>query len=256
MQGIDIIGIDIGGTFTDFVAYDSASGTIRNWKNLTTPKEPIEGVLQGLSQHDNLPGVGKIRLGTTIATNALLTRRGAKIAYVTTEGFRDVPFIQRGDRRSHYDITWIKTKPLVNRSECFEVPERLSAKGEVVQALDEAAVLELARRIKADSSIEAVAICTLFSYIDPRHERRIGEILRRELPDMPISISYDVLPKWKEYERASTTIADAYLKPIVSRNFNRMHRHLEELGLGDKVGVIKSNGASRRCAGRLNRPFR
>ena len=242
MQGIDIIGIDIGGTFTDFVAYDSASGTIRNWKNLTTPKEPIEGVLQGLSQHDNLLGVGKIRLGTTIATNALLTRRGAKIAYVTTEGFRDVPFIQRGDRRSHYDITWIKTKPLVNRSECFEVPERLSAKGEVVHELDEAAVLELARRIKADSTIEAVAICTLFSYIDPRHERRIGEILRQELPDMPISISYDVLPKWKEYERASTTIADAYLKPIVSRNFNRMHRHLEEIGLGDKVGVIKSNG--------------
>ncbi|MGF6759163.1 hydantoinase/oxoprolinase family protein [Paraburkholderia sp. GAS42] len=242
MQGIDIIGIDIGGTFTDFVAYDSASGTIRNWKNLTTPKEPIEGVLQGLSQHDNLAGVGKIRLGTTIATNALLTRRGAKIAYVTTEGFRDVPFIQRGDRRSHYDITWIKTKPLVNRSECFEVPERLSAKGEVVHELDEAAVLELARRIKADSTIEAVAICTLFSYIDPRHERRIGEILRQELPDMPISVSYDVLPKWKEYERASTTIADAYLKPIVSRNFNRMHRHLEEIGLGDKVGVIKSNG--------------
>lgn len=242
MQGIDIIGIDIGGTFTDFVAYDSASGTIRNWKNLTTPKEPIEGVLEGLSQHGNLPGVGKIRLGTTIATNALLTRRGARVAYVTTEGFRDVPFIQRGDRRSHYDITWIKTKPLVNRSDCFEIPERLSAKGEVVLELDEAAVLDLASRIKADGSIEAIAICTLFSYIDPKHERRIGEILRQELPDMPISISYDVLPKWKEYERASTTIADAYLKPIVSRNFNRMHRHLNEIGLGDKVGVIKSNG--------------
>ncbi|QBR04391.1 hydantoinase/oxoprolinase family protein [Paraburkholderia pallida] len=242
MQGIDIIGIDIGGTFTDFVAYDCASGTIKNWKNLTTPKDPIQGVLEGLTQHPDPAGVAKIRLGTTIATNALLERRGAKIAYVTTEGFRDVPFIQRGDRRSHYDISWIKTKPLVRRRECFEIPERLSAKGEVVTELDEAAVLEVALKIKADPSIEAVAICTLFSYVDPTHERRIAEIFAQVLPDLPVSISYDVLPKWKEYERASTTIADAYLKPIVSRSFNRMQKHLDELGVGEKVGVIKSNG--------------
>lgn len=242
MQGIDIIGIDIGGTFTDFVAYDSSTGKISNWKNLTTPSDPIHGVLEGLSKHPDVAGVGKIRLGTTIATNALLERRGAKVAYVTTEGFRDVPFIQRGDRRSHYDITWIKTKPLVARANCFEVSERLSAKGELVTELNEAAVTTLAKTIKADPSIEAIAICTLFSYIEPRHERRIAELIRAELPDMPISISYDVLPKWKEYERASTTIADAYLKPIVSRNFNRMHRFLDELGVGSKVGVIKSNG--------------
>ena len=125
MQDINIVGIDIGGTFTDFVSYDAETGAIRNWKNLTTPKEPIEGVLQGLSQHQDLDSVSKIRLGTTIATNALLTRRGAKVAYITTQGFRDVPFIQRGDRRSHYDITWIKTKPLVKRADCYEVAERL-----------------------------------------------------------------------------------------------------------------------------------
>lgn len=242
MQDVNIVGIDIGGTFTDFVSYDAETGTIRNWKNLTTPKEPIEGVLQGLAQHKDLDSVAKIRLGTTIATNALLTRRGAKVAYVTTEGFRDVPFIQRGDRRSHYDITWIKTRPLVKRADCFEVSERLGADGAVVQPLDEAAVRELAAKIRAVGDIEAIAVCTLFSYIDPAHERRVRDILQEELPDLPVSVSYDVLPKWKEYDRASTTIADAYLKPIVSSNFKRMQQRLDEIGVGSKVGVIKSNG--------------
>ncbi|KQU94672.1 hydantoin utilization protein [Ensifer sp. Root31] len=249
-----IIGIDIGGTFTDFVSYNSATGTIENWKNLTTPSEPIEGVLQGLEQEDDLGGVNKIRLGTTIATNALLTRRGAKVAYVTTKGFRDVPFIQRGDRRSHYDITWVKTKPLMKRADCFEVEERLSANGEVVQPLDEAAVREIAATIRADGTIEAIAICTLFSYIDPKHEQRIRDILAEELPGMPISISYDVLPKWKEYDRASTTIADAYLKPIVSDNFHRMQKRLNAIGVGDKIGVIKSNGGESTLEGAAEAP--
>lgn len=249
-----IIGIDIGGTFTDFVSYDSATGAIENWKNLTTPKEPIEGVLQGLGEVDDLGGVAKIRLGTTIATNALLTRRGAKVAYVTSKGFRDVPFIQRGDRRSHYDITWIKTKPLMKRADCHEIAGRLSAKGEVVEPLDEEAVRELAERIRADGTIEAIAICTLFSYIDPSHEQRIRDILCEELPGMPISISYDVLPKWKEYDRSSTTIADAYLKPVVSDNFQRMQKRLDAIGIGGKVGVIKSNGGESTLQGAAEAP--
>lgn len=249
-----IIGIDIGGTFTDFVSYDSATGRIENWKNLTTPAEPIAGVMEGLGRMDNLGAVTKARLGTTIATNALLTRRGAKVAYVTTKGFRDVPFIQRGDRRSHYDITWIKTRPLVARADCHEVEERLTAKGEVWTPLDEGAVRELAAKIRADGSIEAVAICTLFSYIDPRHEQRIRDILAAELPGMPISISYDVLPKWKEYDRASTTIADAYLKPIVSENFRKMQARFAEVGVGDKVGVIKSNGGEATLAAAADAP--
>lgn len=249
-----VLGIDIGGTFTDFVSYDSKSGAIRNWKNLTTPKDPIEGVLEGLKQIKDLDVVTKIRLGTTIATNALLTRRGANIAYVTTKGFRDVPFIQRADRRSHYDITWIKTKPLVKRANCYEVSERLDAKGEVVQALEMAAVRELAATIRASKDIEAVAICTLFSYIDPVHEQRVRDIFEQEMPGMPISISYDVLPKWKEYERASTTIADAYLKPIVSDSFNRMKQRLDDIGIGGKVGVIKSNGGESTIAGAAAAP--
>jgi N-methylhydantoinase A len=236
-----VMGIDVGGTFTDFVSYDPNTGRLKNWKNLTTPHDPVEGILQGLSDAGKLDQVGRVRLGTTIATNALLTRSGARVAYVTTAGFRDIPFIQRGDRRGHYDITWVKTKPLAKRRDCHEVAERLTAQGEVLVPLDEAQVRSLARTLKKDG-VEAVAVCTLFSYIDPVHERRTRDILTEELGDIPVSISYDVLPKWKEYERASTTIADAYLKPIVERGFRRMKASLDSVGIGDKVRVIKSNG--------------
>lgn len=242
MREDNIVGVDIGGTFTDFVSYDATTGKIENWKNLTTPANPIEGVLEGLSRIESMATVNKVRLGTTIATNALLTRKGAKVAYVTTEGFKDVPFIQRGDRRSHYDITWIKTRAFVSRADCYEVAERMSALGEEVLALDEASVRRVAQAIRNDGTIEAIAVCTLFSYVNPKHEDRIAQILAEELPNIPISSSFNVLPKWKEYDRASTTIADAFLKPIVQESFARIKTCLDDLGIGDKVGVIKSNG--------------
>jgi N-methylhydantoinase A len=248
-----IMGIDVGGTFTDFVSYDPDTGRLRNWKNLTTPRDPVEGILQGLKEAGDLSQIGRVRLGTTIATNAMLTRTGARVAYVTTEGFRDIPFIQRGDRRGHYDITWVKTKPLASRRDCHEVAERMSAQGEVLKPLDEAEVRALGRKLKADG-VEAVAVCTLFSYIDPTHERRIRDVLAEELGDVPISISYDVLPKWKEYERASTTIADAYLKPIVESGFRRMKTSLDSVGVGDKVRVIKSNGGESTIAAAVAAP--
>jgi N-methylhydantoinase A len=238
---LNIIGIDIGGTFTDFVLYLQQSGKIEFWKEPSTPEDPIEAVIAGLKRVDNLSLAGKIRLGTTIATNALLTRRGAKVGYVTTRGFRDIPFIQRGDRRSHYDIGWIKAKPFVERRYCYEVNERLSAKGEVIVPLEEAEVRELARTLKAES-IEAVAVCFLFSYMNPRHEIRTREIIGEEIPGMPVSISYEVLAKWKEYERASTTIADAFLKPVITHHFNKVQDRLGAAGVGSTIGIIKSNG--------------
>jgi len=238
---LNIVGIDIGGTFTDFVVYYRESGEIRFWKELTTPQDPIEAVIAGLKEVDDLNLVEKLRLGTTIATNALLTRRGANVAYVTTAGFRDIPFIQRGDRRSHYDISWIKAKPFVERRNCFEINERLSAKGEVIVPLDEAEVRELARMIK-NKSIEAVAVCMLFSYINPQHEVRTRDIIAEEIPGIPISISYDVLPKWKEYERASTTIADAFLKPVITHHFKRLQQRFKEAAIESGIGIIKSNG--------------
>jgi N-methylhydantoinase A len=238
----NVLGIDVGGTFTDFVAYDPRTKAVTVWKELSTPGDPVTGIISGLSQH---PGIGKVdnlRVGTTVATNALLERKGATVAYITTKGFRDVPFIQRGNRKFHYDMSWVKPKPLMKRRHCFELSERIDAYGRVVTALDDAEVRRIAAGIKANPDIQAVAVCLLFSYLNPDHELRVRDILAEELPDHALSISYHVLPKWKEYERASTTIADAYLKPIVSKQLKAMRGRLDDAQVRAPAVIIRSNG--------------
>jgi N-methylhydantoinase A len=237
-----MLGIDVGGTFTDFVAQDIASGETFAWKTLSEPGDPVKGILRGLEQFSKRDTIDTVRLGTTVATNALLERTVAPVAYVTTAGFRDVPFIQRGHRRYHYNLSWVKPKPLVKRRNCYEVHERIDFKGNVVVALNETQVRDLARQLSEDRSIEAVAVSLLFSYINPAHEQRVKEIFADEAPRLPVSISYDVLPRWKEYERASTTIADAALKPIVSDQMSRIRTQLRDAGIGKTVSVIRSNG--------------
>jgi len=249
-----LVGVDIGGTFTDFVAYDQEGGEVQVWKNPSTPKQPIDGVLTGLQRLGDAGGIEHLRLGTTIATNAILERKGGKIAYVTTKGFKDIPFIQRGNRRAHYDLSWVKTKPLVKRHDCFEVDERIDRDGGEVKAVDAAEVKALAAKIREAGDIEAVAVTCLFSYLDPAHEKEIREILEAELPGMPVSISYDVLPKWKEYERASTTLADAYLKPVVRKQFQVMRERFQDLGVDGRVVVIKSNGGEATLEGAMTAP--
>ncbi len=249
-----LVGVDVGGTFTDFVAYDEATRSIDVWKNLSTPEDPTDGVLTGLGRVDS-DSIAHLRLGTTVATNTILERRGATVAYLTTRGFRDVPFIQRGNRKSHYDITWIKPDPLVKRRHCLEVNERTDRDGRTVEPLDEAQVREIAKEISNSSDIEAVAVNLLFSFLAPAHEQRIREIFAELCPGLPVSISYDVLPRWKEYERAATTIADAYLKPGVGRYLNRMADRLAERGLQNKVVVIKSNGGEMSLGGAAAAPI-
>jgi len=250
-----LVGIDVGGTFTDFVSYDPNTRAVDVWKNLTTPKDPNEGIVTGLGHVKDPSGIGNMRLGTTIATNAILERKGAIVAYITTEGFRDVPFIQRGNRRSHYDITWVKPKPLVKRRHCFEVRERIMSNGEVQTPLDPETVRAAAKAIKADGSIEAVAVNLLFSYVSPEHEREVKKILEQELPGVPVSLSYDVLPKWKEYERASTTLADAYVKPLVVRYSKTLKSRLKDKGITDHVVLIKSNGGEMTLDAAANAPI-
>jgi N-methylhydantoinase A len=243
MSGLrHVLGVDVGGTFTDFAAYDPETGRVEVWKELSTPGDPVSGILSGLAQHPRPDALANLRVGTTVATNAVLERKGATLAYVTTKGFRDVPFIQRGNRKFHYDMSWVKPKPLVKRRHCFELDERIDAYGQVVRALDEAEVRRVAAAIRAIPEIEAVAVCLLFSYLNPEHEQHVGRILTEELPDKAISVSYDVLPKWKEYERASTTIADAYLKPVVSRQLRAMRGRLDEAGVAAPAVIIRSNG--------------
>jgi N-methylhydantoinase A len=237
-----MVGIDVGGTFTDFVAYDGDTKEIQVWKHMSVPQEPGEGILQGLAQFAHRGDIRNIRVGTTIATNAILERKGAKVAFLTTKGFKDVPFIQRGNRKFHYDINWIKPKPLMKRRHCFEIAERIDSQGEVIAEPEEAVLRDLARRLAADPEIEAVAVVFLFSYINPAHEMLVKRIFAEEAPKLPVSISYDVLPKWKEYERASTTIADAYIKPIVASQLGEMKRKFTANGVTENVAVIKSNG--------------
>ena len=141
MTGVrSVFGIDVGGTFTDFVAYDPKTRKIEVWKELSTPGDPVTGIVCRACWPRRSTRSANLRLGTTVATNAILERKGAIVAYVTTKGFRDVPFIQRGNRKFHYDMSWVKPKPLVKRRHCFELNERIDAYGQVVTPLDEAEV--------------------------------------------------------------------------------------------------------------------
>lgn len=236
------LGIDVGGTFTDFVACDVEGRTVTVWKNLTTPEDPTVGILRGLAHLPAAGAIAQVRLGTTAATNAILERKGARVAYVATRGFRDIPFLQRGHRRFHYDSGWCRARPLVLRRDCFEVDERLLADGSVLTALDESSVDAVAAAIAAAGGIEAIAVNLLFSYVNPDHERAVGARLAERLPGIPVSLSYDVLPKWKEYERASTTLADAYIKPVLARGLERLRAEFDRHGIAAPVSLIKSNG--------------
>lgn len=247
------VGIDVGGTFTDFVAYDPDERQITVWKNLSTPGNPTDGVLEGLQRLT--ANIRNLRLGTTVATNAILERRGARVGYVTTKGFRDVPFIQRGNRKFHYDASWVKPKPLMKRRDCFELDERMMADGTALRPVDPAEVEAIAADIKAAGGIDSIAVNLLFSYVTPDHEIAVRDILAKALPDTPISISYEVLPKWKEYERASTTIADAFVKPIVSNYLNDLGTRLGQRGGIENVAIIKSNGGEMTTAAAAATPI-
>ena len=249
-----MLGIDVGGTFTDFVAYDRDTSEIEVWKQMSVPGNPVDGIMAGLEGFAHKADIANIRLGTTVATNALLERKGATVAYVTTQGFRDVPFIQRGNRKFHYDMSWIKPKPLAKRRHCYEITERIDSTGAVLTPLDDAQVRTLAHRIVAEGEVGAVAVMLLFSYLNPVHERRVKAIFADVAPGLPVSISYDVLPKWKEYERASTTLADAYIKPIVGEQLRSMRLRMKQAGITEHVVVIKSNGGEMTLEAAADRP--
>jgi N-methylhydantoinase A len=236
------LGIDIGGTFTDFVAFDEANRELTAWKNLSTPEDPIEGVMTGLKTFGATGRIGAIRLGTTVATNALLEGKGAVVGYVTTRGFRDVPFIGRGNRRNHYDLGWVKPKPFIKRRNAFEVNERIGPTGSVIEKLDEAQVRALADVLAAKGEIESIAVVLMHSYIAPEHEFLIKNIFAQRAPNIPVSISYEVLPKWKEHYRASTTICDAFIKPVVNRQLRSISKRLKDEDVGAKIVVMRSNG--------------
>ena len=188
-------------------------------------------------------------LGTTVATNALLQRRGANVIFLTTEGFEDIPYIQRMNRRYHYSLEWTKPAPLVKHRDCVGVRERVTEDGQVRIPLDDEALETVAREVERrldgrDRRRVAIAVCLLFSYINPRHELRLGEFLKQRFPAVPVSLSHQVAPIWREYERGSTVIADAYIKPTLEAYLGSTRAHLHALGLTAPWAVMKSNGGN------------
>jgi N-methylhydantoinase A len=236
------IAVDIGGTFTDLVALEAESGEVIVDKSSSLARDPIRAVLRVIEK-TGIPA-SRIELfvhGTTIATNALIERRGTRVAFVTNRGFRDVIFIQNANRRELYSLDWKKPRPLASRYDCLEVGCRINSQGTEVAPLahqDVEHVIDHLRREK----IRSVAISFLFSYLNPTHEVALALRLREALPDISISLSHEVYPRWRENDRGHTTIADAYLKPMLSRYVTNLQEGFEEAGSPARLLVMKSNG--------------
>jgi N-methylhydantoinase A len=230
------VGVDVGGTFTDLVAL--VDGRLVTAKVPSTPQDQSDGVMRAFAAA-GVASPDAFAHGTTVATNALLERRGARTALVTTRGFRDVLEIGRQDRADLYDLTAVRPPPLVPRERRFVVGGRMGPEGELEPLPEEdvEAAVEAVRACEA----EAVAVCLLFAFLHPAHERRIGEALRGALPDVHVSLSSEVLPEFREYERFSTTAADAYLTPKVAAYLRRLAERAEGEGIPAPL-VMRSAG--------------
>ncbi len=248
------IGVDIGGTFTDLVALDEATGAVTNAKALSTPGDLLEGVLRCVDQAGvRLPDCRLVIHGTTIGINALLEGKGARTGLITTQGFRDVLEIGRGNFLKMYDVLYRRPTPLVPRGRRLEVAERLSAQGEVLVALDESAVRAAARQLAAEG-VESVAVVFLFSYRDPTHEQRAAEIVAAELPGASVSVSHRITQEWREYERTSTTVVNAYIQPIMDRYLGAFGQALGGRGFRGQLLVTQSNGGALSLSAARSKP--
>jgi N-methylhydantoinase A len=248
------IGIDIGGTFTDIVAV-GPSGELRVHKLPSTPVNYGEAIVEGIGEVFSPSSGDKVKEvihGTTVATNAILSGTGALTGLITTKGFRDVLEIGRLRMPRLYDLTWEKPKPLVPRYLRMEVDERIAADGTVEKALDEASVAAAIDRLKAEG-VESVAVCLLNSYVNAEHERRIGELLR-ETGDWTVSLSYEILPEIREYERTSTTVVNAYVLPVVHTYLLGLQVELNRLGVEGPLRIMQSGGGITEAETATERP--
>ncbi|MDP9411859.1 MAG: hydantoinase/oxoprolinase family protein [Actinomycetota bacterium] len=222
------LGVDVGGTFTDLVAL--SEGGLVTAKVPSTPQDQSVGVMNAVGASEvRADDLSALAHGMTVATNALLERRGARTALVTTEGFRDVLEIARQNRPSLYDLTQDRPPALIPRELRFTVKERMGPEGEV-EPLDEESLEDVVAAVR-EADVEAVAVCLLFAFMHPEHERRVGEALREALPEVHVSLSSEVLPEFREYERFSTTAADAYLAPKLAAYLRNLGGKVEEAGM-------------------------
>lgn len=241
-----IIGVDVGGTFTDFFAYDEVSHESRMWKRPSTPSNPAQAIIDGLvelSGAHGIPLVDVTRLchGSTVATNALIQRRGADVAMVTTAGFRDVLEIGRQTRPIMTDLQVDQPAPLVPRERRLEVIERVLADGTVHKAVDSLSLDAVIEAVRASGS-QAVAVCLLFSYLLPDHERQVGAAIKKALPEVAVSLSSEVQPEFREFERFTTTVINAYLQPRLDHYIETLMEQLRSLLPNAHVGINQSSG--------------
>lgn len=241
-----IIGVDVGGTFTDFFAYDENAGTSRFWKRPSTPSNPAEAIIDGLLELSKAHGVplaevSRLCHGSTVATNALIQRTGADVTLVTTKGFRDVLEIARQTRPSINDMQLDQPEPLVPRERRLEVKERVLSDGEVLVPVDCASVRDAVEAIKA-SGTPAAAVCFLFSYLRPDHEQEVGRALREALPGVSVSLSSEVQPEFREFERFTTTVVNAYLQPKLEHYISTLLGQVSQVLPNALVGINQSSG--------------
>jgi N-methylhydantoinase A len=256
------LGVDVGGTFTDVALWDEDSRRLTALKLPSVPADPSEGILAGIRAILERDGVAPdavafIAHGTTVATNALLEKKGARTALITTRGFRDLLEIARQKRPDLYDLQADTPAPLIPRDLRFEVRERLLADGTVLEKLrrdDVGAAVDA--MIAGGGAIEAVAVCFLYSFLDPTHERRTAAILRERLPGCYVSLSSDVSPEFREYERLSTTALNAYLGPLISRYVRRFDAEVRRIGVPGAPYINQSNGGVISAAAAAERPVR
>ncbi|WPZ36274.1 hydantoinase/oxoprolinase family protein [Thalassobaculum sp. OXR-137] len=240
------IGVDVGGTFTDFYAVDRDSAQVVVHKTPSTPHNPAEAILEGLdalSKANGIPAEAITRLahGTTVATNALIQRKGAALALITTEGFRDLLEIGRQIRPKMYDLKADAPPPLVPRKHRYEVRERMMADGTPRIALEDDAIEAAIDQVEG-SGAEAVAVCLLFAFLNPEHEQKIGKRLAERLPNVAVSLSSAVQPEFREYERFSTAALNAYLQPLIGRYMRHLGKELEERAPKARLGINQSSG--------------
>ena len=237
---------DVGGTFTDLVLQDSATGEFTITKVLSTAPDPSVGAIEGFEALIDAAGVEASTIdylahASTVASNLVIERSGMRTALLTTEGFRDVLHLQRQKRAVSHDLFYDKPAPLVDRRDILEVPERLAADGSVLVALDEQRTAELLREVAA-RGIQSVAVVLFHAYVNPDHEHRVREIAADVAPGLLVSLSSDVSPKWREYERSSTTVINAYVKPRVSQYLDGMQASLAGLGVSRPLHVMQCSG--------------
>jgi len=240
------LGCDIGGTFTDFVLLNDKTGEIQINKCLTTPKDPSDAVEEGIKEMlTKAPGfveqLDEVIHGTTLVINSIIERKGAKTGLITTKGFRDVLELAREKRYDTYDIFAVYPEPLVPRTLRLEVDERITSDGRILKKLDPDDVKRVLNKL-LDMGIQSLAVCLINSFEKPVHELMIKDIVLKEAPDLSISISYEVLPQIREFERTSTTVTNAYVKPLTGRYIARLSDRLDSLGSAGKLFIMLSSG--------------